>query len=64
MTQKPYYTKYQEDSQRKFTQLNSVLITDKKISKLNTITVKPVYNGHTREPENVPFMNSCPLYTS
>ena len=26
-------------------------------------TVKPVYNGHTREPENVIFMSSCPLYT-
>ena len=29
-------------------------------------TVKPhlsVYNRHSREPENVPFMNSCPLYT-
>jgi hypothetical protein len=25
-------------------------------------TVKPVYKGHSREPENVPFMSSCPLY--
>ena len=25
--------------------------------------VKPVYKGHTREPENVAFMSSCPLYT-
>jgi hypothetical protein len=24
---------------------------------------KPVYEGHSREPENVPFMSSCPLYT-
>ena len=26
-------------------------------------TVKPVYKGHSREPENVAFMSSCPLYT-
>jgi hypothetical protein len=26
-------------------------------------TVKPVYQGHTREPENVAFMSSYPLYT-
>ena len=26
-------------------------------------TVKPVYKGHSREPENVPFISSCPLYT-
>jgi len=26
-------------------------------------TVKPVYKGHSMEPENVPFMISCPLYT-
>jgi hypothetical protein len=26
-------------------------------------TVNPVYKGHSREPENVPFMSSCPLYT-
>jgi hypothetical protein len=25
--------------------------------------VKPVYKGHSREPENVAFMSSCPLYT-
>jgi len=25
-------------------------------------TVKPVYQGHTREPDNVAFMSSCPLY--
>jgi len=25
-------------------------------------TVKPVYKGHSSEPENVPFMSSCPLY--
>ena len=25
--------------------------------------VKPVYKGHLREPENVVFMGSCPLYT-
>ena len=27
------------------------------------ITVKPVYKDHSREPENVTFMSSCPLYT-
>ena len=26
-------------------------------------TVKPVYKGHSQEPENVSFMSSCPLYT-
>jgi hypothetical protein len=26
-------------------------------------TVKPVYKGHSREPENVVFMNSGSLYT-
>jgi len=26
-------------------------------------TVKPVFKGHSREPENLPFMNSCHLYT-
>jgi hypothetical protein len=26
-------------------------------------TVKPVYKGHSMEPENVPFMSSCPFYT-
>jgi hypothetical protein len=26
-------------------------------------TVKPVYKGHSGEPENVPFMSSYPLYT-
>ena len=26
-------------------------------------TVKPVHKGHSKEPENVPFMGSCPLYT-
>jgi hypothetical protein len=25
-------------------------------------TVKPVYKGHSREPENVPFMSISPLY--
>ena len=29
----------------------------------NTCTVKPVYKGHSREPENVALMNSWPLYT-
>ena len=26
-------------------------------------TIKPVYKGHSREPANVTFMNSCPLCT-
>jgi len=26
-------------------------------------TVKPVYKGHSREPENGAFKSSCPLYT-
>ena len=26
-------------------------------------TVKPVYKGHSREPENEAFMSSWPLYT-
>jgi hypothetical protein len=29
----------------------------------NQYTVKPVYKGYSREPENVAFINSCPLYT-
>ena len=27
-------------------------------------TVKPVYDVHSREPENIAFMSSCPLNTS
>jgi hypothetical protein len=27
-------------------------------------TVKPVYKGHAREPENVVFMSSGSLYTT
>jgi len=26
-------------------------------------TVKPVYKGHSRQPENMEFMSSCSLYT-
>jgi len=29
----------------------------------NLYTVKPVHKGHSREPKNVAFMSSCPLYT-
>jgi hypothetical protein len=29
----------------------------------NAYTVKPVYKGHSKEPENLPFMSSCSLYT-
>jgi hypothetical protein len=25
--------------------------------------VTPVYKGHSRDPEIVPFVSSCPLYT-
>jgi len=25
--------------------------------------VKPIYKGHSMEPENVAFISSCPLYT-
>ena len=25
--------------------------------------IKPVYKRHLREPTNVPFMSSCPVYT-
>jgi hypothetical protein len=32
-------------------------------SDTTSITVKPVYKGHSREPENIPFMSSWPLYT-
>jgi hypothetical protein len=29
----------------------------------NVYKVKPVNEGHSKEPENVAFMSSCPLYT-
>ena len=31
--------------------------------KLYIMLVKILYNGHSREPENVPIMSSCPLCT-
>jgi hypothetical protein len=34
-----------------------------KFDRLIIYTVKPVYKGHTTEPENVAFMNRCTLYT-
>jgi hypothetical protein len=34
------------------------------IASLKPNTVKSVYKGHSREPENVTFMISCPLYTA
>jgi hypothetical protein len=41
---------------------------NERISSKNTVqemslphTVKPVYKGHSWEPENVPFMSSCPF---
>ena len=30
--------------------------------KANGNTVKPVNKGHSREPENVPFVTICPLF--
>jgi hypothetical protein len=33
------------------------------LSTQNIFTVKLVYKSHSREPENVAFMSSCPLYT-
>ena len=30
---------------------------------MNRSSVKPVYKGHSREPENVAFMSSYSLYT-
>jgi len=27
------------------------------------VQVNHVHKGYSREPENVPFMSSCPLYT-
>ena len=32
-------------------------------SRKKVYTVKLVYNGHSKEPENKAFMSSCPLYT-
>ena len=29
----------------------------------NNKKVKPVYKGHSTEPENLSIMSSCPLYT-
>jgi len=36
---------------------------EKSISKHFYRTVKPVYNGHSREPGNMAFMSSCTVYT-
>jgi len=30
---------------------------------VNKDTVKDVYKGHSRKPDNVLFMKSCPSYT-
>jgi len=32
------------------------------VKKYNTNTVKPVYKGHSREPDNVPFIYRLKLY--
>ena len=45
---------------RKFLQLWSITISTECVIRN---TVKLVYKGHSREPENVVFMSSCPLYT-
>ena len=42
---------------------NNIMRTDLSATMRCVNTVKPVYNGHSREPGNVPFISSCPLYT-
>jgi len=32
-------------------------------SSIQSVTIKPVYKGHSWKPENVAFMSYCPLYT-
>ena len=44
--------------------LSNVMLASDKVIVSNTCTVKLVYQVHSREPENVVFLNSCPLYTS
>jgi len=41
------------------------IIITKSVTKLfsKNGVVEPTYKGHSREPENVVFMSSCPLYT-
>jgi hypothetical protein len=40
----------------------SILSSNMMVQVLRTAnTVKPVYKGHSREPENVPIMSSCYL---
>ena len=41
----------------------SNLTLGKKLYYCITIYRKPVYKGHSKEPENVVFTSSCPLYT-
>ena len=41
----------------------SKIIYDTPIKLVFSNTVKPVYKGNSREPENVAFISSCPLYT-
>ena len=43
--------------------LYSVIYIYKIRSSFDLYTVKPVYTGHSREPENLVFWDSCPLYT-
>ena len=44
-----------------FGNLKKLRINPFRMSECNV--VKPVYKGHSREPENVSFVSSCPLYT-
>jgi hypothetical protein len=53
----------------KFVQMNVILHWKELVGVINlvdlkkSIYVKPVYKGHSREPENVAFLSSCLLYT-
>ena len=39
------------------------VLSRKNNTQLEYTTVKSVYKGYSREPENVAFTSSCPLYT-
>jgi len=40
-----------------------ILFCSMKLCFISSIYSQTVYKGHSREPELVPFMNSCLLYT-
>jgi hypothetical protein len=40
-----------------------VLVNVKLVSLCWIYAVKPVYKGHSKEPENVAFLSSCLSYT-